>query len=253
MNVNINLENINIVETYNIFYVLSEVGSNLNINNSVLIQYGGDFNVDNVLMTLTLTNPFNKQIWVVLKEKNGEKFLTKNIYIDSEDFFDGCINCCLFIDGSFVFNEWEIDCDYGVGVVGSVECKFSGGSYIFDEYNYDCNFNVYVVDSNVRPNAKITKDLAGTDTTDLISQDTNIQLYCVYVETFNGSTVLSSDWQFRSLTYGGGWITSTQVTINQLQNYPTGDEDFEFRVKVVDSNGLVGYSNSVRKYYIDVI
>ena len=99
------------------------------------------------------------------------------------------------------------------------------------------------------PTAVVSQDSAGTNLNDIHSSASSVYLYASSIQAYNGATVVSAIWQYMNVTTGGPWTDDTPAFVGSDYPHGTYNEDFAFRVKVTDSNGLVGYSNELRKYY----
>ena len=107
----------------------------------------------------------------------------------------------------------------------------------------------YTREEVLLPTATVSTNSDGTGTDDLHNADNNCYLYGLGIQTFNGSILSSAIWQYMNVSSAGPWIDSGNVIVGSGKPFVTNTEDFAFRIKVTDSNGNVGYSNELRKYY----
>lgn len=103
--------------------------------------------------------------------------------------------------------------------------------------------------STQNPSAIVSQDSAGTNLNDIHSSAQNVYIYVSSIQAYNGATIVSATWQYMNVSTGGSWIDDTAAIVGSGYAHRTYDEDYAFRVKVIDSNGLIGYSNELRKYY----
>ena len=99
------------------------------------------------------------------------------------------------------------------------------------------------------PTAIISQDLEGTNINSIHNSSNNCYLYATNFQAYNGAIITSASWQIRNITTDSGWIDLETAIEGSGQAFVTDNMDFEFRVQLIDSNGLTGYSNELSKYY----
>ena len=99
------------------------------------------------------------------------------------------------------------------------------------------------------PTAIVSQDLEGTNINSIYNSSNNCYLYATNFQAYNGAVIISASWQIRNITTDSGWIDLQTAIEGSGKSFVTNNMDFEFRVKLVDSNGLTGYSNELSKYY----
>ena len=101
----------------------------------------------------------------------------------------------------------------------------------------------------ISPTAKVSQDALGNILDDIHSDSTTWSLYGTSFTAYNGATILSANWQIMNISTTSGWIDQGVATEDIEKIWVLNEFNYGFRIKVVDSNGLEGYSNELRKYY----
>ena len=122
----------------------------------------------------------------------------------------------------------------------------SGGACVSQSSNVITQTWVHFSDP---PTAVISQDLEGININSIYNSSNNCYLYATNLQAYNGAVITSASWQIRNITTDSGWIDLETVIEGSGESFVTNNMDFGFRVKLVDSNGLEGYSNELSKYY----
>jgi len=101
----------------------------------------------------------------------------------------------------------------------------------------------------INPTAKVSQDALGDIISDIHSDATTWSLYGTAFTAYNGATIVSATWQIMNITTTSGWIDQGAATEDLEKIWVLNESNYGFRIKVVDSNGLEGYSNILNKYY----
>ncbi len=101
----------------------------------------------------------------------------------------------------------------------------------------------------ISPTAKVSQDALGNILDDIHSDSTTWSLYGTSFTAYNGATILSANWQIMNISTTSGWIDQGVATEDIEKIWVLNEFNYRFRIKVVDSNGLEGYSNVLSKYY----
>lgn len=99
------------------------------------------------------------------------------------------------------------------------------------------------------PTAIVSRDLDGTNVENISDSSDNCYLYATNFQVYDGAIITYASWQIRNITTDSGWINLETVIEGSGKSFITNNMDFEFRVQLIDSNGLTGYSNELSKYY----
>ena len=99
------------------------------------------------------------------------------------------------------------------------------------------------------PTAIVSQDSEGTNTDSIYNSSNNCYLYATNFQVYDGAIITYASWQIRNITTDSWWSNLETVIEGSGESFVTDDMDFEFRVKLVDSNGLEGYSNVLSKSY----
>ena len=99
------------------------------------------------------------------------------------------------------------------------------------------------------PTAIVSQDSEGTNTDNINNSSNKCYLYATNFQVYDGAVITYASWQIRNITTDSGWIDLETAIEGSGESFVTNNMDFGFRVKLVDSNGLEGYSNVLSKYY----